>query len=44
MSYQKNLENGQFKMEFNFSENVPAGIYGYILVLTNKLLSKSTDG
>ena len=35
--YQKNFENAQpFKVEFKFSENIPAGIYGYALVLTNK--------
>ena len=27
-----------------FSEKVPAGIYGYVLVLTNKLDSISSDG
>ena len=36
--YQKNFENAQpVKEEFKFSENIPAGIYGYALVLTNKL-------
>ena len=40
--YQKNFENNQpVKVEFKFSENIPAGIYGYALVLTNKL---SSDG
>ena len=34
--YQKNFENAQpVKVEFKFSENIPAGIYGYALVLTN---------
>ena len=43
--YQKNFENGQpVKVEFNFLENVPAGIYGYALVLTNRLASISSDG
>ena len=33
--YQKNFENAQpVKVEFKFSENIPAGIYGYALVLT----------
>ena len=37
--YQKNFENAQpVKVEFKFSENIPAGIYGYALVLTNKFL------
>ena len=43
--YQKNFENAQpVKVEFKFSENIPAGIYGYALVLTNKLASISSDG
>ena len=43
--YQKNFENAQpVKVEFKFSENIPAGIYGYALVLTNKLISISSDG
>ena len=43
--YQKNFENAQpVKVEFKFSENIPAGIYGYALVLTNKLISTSSDG
>ena len=43
--YQKNFENAQpVKVEFKFSENIPARIYGYALVLTNKLISKSSDG
>ena len=33
--YQKNFENSQpATVEFIFSENIPAGIYGYALVLT----------
>ena len=40
--YQKNFESAQpIKVEFKFSENIPAGIYGYALVLTNKLVSIS---
>ena len=43
--YQKNFENAQpVKVEFKFSENIPGGIYGYVLVLTNKLISISSDG
>ena len=43
--YQKNFENSQpVKVEFKFSENIPGGIYGYALVLTNKLFSVSSDG
>ena len=43
--YQKNFENAQpVKVEFKFSENIPAGIYGYALVFTNKLISISSDG
>ena len=42
--YQKSFENSQaVKVEFKFSENIPAGIYGYALVLTNRLASKSSD-
>ena len=43
--YQKNYESGQsVKVEFKFDEVVPAGIYGYALVLTNRLISISSDG
>ena len=43
--YQKNFENSQpVKVEFKFSEKISAGIYGYGLVLTNKLISISSDG
>ena len=43
--YQKIFENAQpVKVEFKFSENIPGGIYGYALVLTNKLISMSSDG
>ena len=42
---QKNLEGAQpIKVEFIFFGNVDAGIYGYALVLTNRLLSISGDG
>ena len=43
--YQKNFENSQpVKVEFKISENIAAGIYGYALVLTNRLASISSDG
>ena len=43
--YQKNFENSQpIKVEFKFDGAVPAGIYGYALVLTNKKISISSDG
>ena len=43
--YQKNFECGQsIGVEFNFSEFIPAGIYGNALVLTNILLSIGSDG
>ena len=43
--YQKNFENAQpIKVEFKFDGVVPAGIYGYALVLTNKKISSSSDG
>ena len=43
--YQKNFENSQpVKVEFEFSENIGAGIYGYALVLTKRLASISSDG
>ena len=43
--YQKNFENSQpIKIEFKFDGVVPAGIYGYALVLTNKLISITSDG
>ena len=42
--YQKNFENAQpIKVEFKFSENIDAGIYGYALVLTNRLISITSD-
>ena len=43
--HQKNFESAQpYKLEFIFSESIPSGIYGYALVLTNKLVSISSDG
>ena len=43
--YQKNFENAHpIKVEFKFSENIDAGIYGYALVLTNRLISITSDG
>ena len=43
--YQKNFESAQpIKVEFNFDGVVPAGIYGYASVLTNRLISISSDG
>ena len=43
--YQKNFEKAQpVKVEFKFSENINAGIYGYALVLTNRLVSITSDG
>ena len=43
--YQKIFESSQpIKIEFKFDEVIPAGIYGYALVLTNKLISISSDG
>ena len=43
--YQKNFGSSQpIKVELKFDGVVPAGIYGYALVLTNKLISISSDG
>ena len=43
--YQKIFESSQpIKVEVIFDGVVPAGIYGYALVLTNKLISISSDG
>ena len=43
--YQKNFESAQpINIEFKFDGVVPAGIYGYALVLTNNLISISSDG
>ena len=43
--YQKNFESGQsVKVEFKLNGVISAGIYGYALVLTNRLVSLSSDG
>ena len=43
--YQKNFENSQpVKVEYKLSENIAGGIYGYALVLTNRLASITSDG
>ena len=43
--YQKNFESSQpIKIEYKFDGVIPVGIYGYALVLTNKLISISSDG
>ena len=45
ISYQKNFESAQsVKEEFKFSENISPGIYGCASVLTNRLVSISSDG
>ena len=45
MRYQRNFDPAQpFRVEFKFSEDVLTGIYGYASVLTNKLISISSDG
>ena len=45
ITYQKNLLSAQpIKVGLKFSENIPAGIYSYALVLTHKLVSISSDG
>ena len=45
LQYQKYLESVQpIKVKFKFDGVVLAGIYGYALVSTNKLLSISNDG
>ena len=41
----KNFESGQSdKVEFKFDGAIPAGINGYALVSTNRLISISSDG
>ena len=41
----KKFESSQpTKVEFKFEAVIPAGINGYALVLTNKLISISSDG
>ena len=43
--YQKNYQSGQsVKVEFKLDKIVPAGVYGYALVLTNRLVSIGSDG
>ena len=43
--YQKNFENAQpIKVDAKFSENFPAGKDGFVLVLTSRLVSISSDG
>ena len=43
--YQKNFDSSQpMKVEFKIDGVIPASIYAYALVLTNKLISKSSDG
>ena len=43
--YQKNFESAQpIKVEIKFSEKNPAVIYGYALILSNRLVSTSSDG
>ena len=43
--YQKNFESAQpSEVEPKFSEKFPVGLYGYALVLTNKLVHISSDG
>ena len=43
--YQKSYESGlSVKVEFKFGGVIPGGIYGYALVLTNRLISISSDG
>ena len=43
--YQKNFESAQpIEVEFELDGVVPDGIYGYAIVLTNRLVSMSSDG
>ena len=43
--YQKNYQFGQsVKVEFKLDKIVPSGVYGYALVLTNRLVTISSDG
>ena len=45
MRYKKNFESSQpIKVEFKFDGVIPSGIYGYALVLTNRLIGISSDG
>ena len=44
MRYQINLESAEpEKVDYKFSENIPAGIHGYDLALASKLLSINSD-
>ena len=43
--YQKDYQSGQsVKVEFKLDKIVPSGVYGYGLVLTNRLVSITSDG
>ena len=43
--YQKKIERSQLiKIKFKFDGVIPAGVHGYALVLTNKLISISSNG
>ena len=43
--YQKNFESAQpINVEFKFDGVIPADIYGYALVLTNRIMSICNDG
>ena len=43
--YQRILEGTEpIEVEIKFPENIPSGIYGYALVLTNSLVSIISDG
>ena len=43
--YQKKFDSAKpIQVEFKFDGVVPAGIYGHALMLTNKLVSISSDG
>ena len=45
IKYQKNFESRQsIKIEFEFDGVIPAGIYGYSLILGNRLVSIGSDG
>ena len=43
--YQKKYQSGQsVKIEFKLDKIIPAGVYGYALVLTNRLVNINSDG
>ena len=43
--YQENYQSGQsIKIDFKSDKIVPAGVFGYALVLTNRLVNISSDG